>query len=570
VARAGALVLAIHAAPPARAADEPGRAAPISTAPTPAASPPTRRTSAAPPGSRRLDILEFRVEGATKLTPLEVDQAVYPFLGPGRRLDEIERARQALERAYSERGFHAVSVAIPEQTVREGVVRLVVREGTIGQTRVRGARYFSPFDVKRTATSVSEGSVPNVNAIVKDIALLNQIPDRRVVPALRSGAIPGTVDVDLNVEDTLPLHGSLELNDRYSASTTRLRLSGALRYDNLFQLGHSLGFAFQVAPQRPDDARLLSGSYLARFPDATWATLSLSGLLQQSRVELVNGVSVKTGGQIAGARATFTLPSEQPLFHTLSFGVDYKHFDEGLLAGGKSLDTPITYWPATAAWFASWSEEPSQTQLGVSAVFNLRVLGSDAAAFDEKRYRASSSFIYYRADASRSDEWKPGFQLAERVQGQYTQDALTRVPPALRGASGSLPDANFGNALVGSEQLIAGGAETVRGYLEAQFAGDFGAVGSIEARTPSLTRWFGRRVVEEWRFLAFVDGAWLGLRNTLPEQQAKFKVWSAGAGTRIAFRKSAHAALDVGVPMVPAGDVDRHEARVHFRVWTEF
>src|SRR5215471_8594646 len=125
------------------------------------------RTQTAEPGGpspsapaehpRTFDINEFRIEGASQLSSIEVESAVYPFLGPGRVLEDVERARAALEKAYTDKGYQSVSVIIPQQTVRNGVVVLKVREGMVGRLRVRGARYFSPRQVKELAPSVAEG-----------------------------------------------------------------------------------------------------------------------------------------------------------------------------------------------------------------------------------------------------------------------------------------------------------------------------------------------------------------------------------------------------------------------------
>jgi len=93
--------------------------------------------------------------------------------------------------------------------------------------------------------ALAEGKVPNFNEITRDIISLNQWPDRRITPSLRPGVEPGTVDIDLNVEDSFPLHGSLELNNRYSADTTPLRLSASLSCGNLWQAGHTIGASFQ-------------------------------------------------------------------------------------------------------------------------------------------------------------------------------------------------------------------------------------------------------------------------------------------------------------------------------------
>ena len=197
-------------------------------------------------------IREYRVRGATRLPKEEIEEAVYPFLGPGRTPVDVEDARAALEKAYKDKGYQTVVVQVPPQSGAGGVIFLQVVENRVGRLRVRGSRYFSPTQIKKEAPSLEEGTVPNFNAVSRDIVALNQLPDRRVTPSLRTGVAPGTVDIDLEVQDKFPLHGSLELNNRYSPDTTELRLNGAVSYNNLWQLGHSIGFSFQLAPERLD------------------------------------------------------------------------------------------------------------------------------------------------------------------------------------------------------------------------------------------------------------------------------------------------------------------------------
>jgi hemolysin activation/secretion protein len=494
------------------------------------------------------------VEGSTVLTGAELEWALLPFLGPDRVLEDVEQARAALEKAHSDRGFQSVTVAIPPQTVRDGVVTLKVTEGRVGRLRVQGAHWFLPREVKRQAPSVAEGTVPNFEGIVRDIVALNQLPDRRVTPALRAGVEPGTVDVDLNVEDQLPLHGSLELNNRQSANTTRLRLNGSLRYDNLWQLGHSLAFAFQTAPRRPEDALVFSLSYLARLPGTPWLTLTFSGVVQDSDVSTLGGAAVQGKGRILGSRASFTLPGGTDFFHSLGTGLDYKRFNETLSFGIRPdgsfnlpSDTPITYWPVTTQYAASWTSGASQTQLSGTILFSLRPLGSSAQEFDAKRYQASGSFIIYRADAARTQELGGGAQLFARVQGQYADDPV-----------------------LASEQITAGGAESVRGYMEVEASGDRGALGTVELRSPTLTGWLGLSRLGEWRLLVFSDAATLRIMHPLPEQQSGFRLWSAGGGTRVRFLEHLFGGADVGVPLTSVGTTTRYHPRFHLRLAGEF
>ncbi len=502
---------------------------------------------APPPAARTLDVNEYRVRGATRLTDAEVQSALEELLGPGRTLADVERARAALEKAYADRGWHAVSVAIPQQTVREGVVTLAVTEGRVARLRVRGARWFSPRDIRRRAPSVAEGAVPNFNDIVRDVFILNQLPDRRVTPALRAGAAPGTIEVDLDVEDRLPLHGSLEVNDRYSASTTPTRLKGAIRYDNLWQLGHSLALSFQAAPERLGDGQVYAASYLVRFPTAPWLGITASGILQDSDVSTLGGIAVTGRGRIFGARASFTLPSREAWFQTIAVGLDRKRFLEGVSLGQDTLRSPITYWPVSLQYAASWQRDASQMQLGATVAFNLRAASSSPDRFDAKRYEASGGFVLYRAELARSDDLPFGIQLSARVQGQYSAYAL-----------------------VGSEQLAVGGVESVRGYLEAGAVGDWGAAGQLEVRSPSLRAGFLRAFVDEWRFLAFLDAGWVGIHHPLAEQEREFRPWSVGAASRFKLFGHAGGAVEVGVPLESIGDTQRFHARLHFRAWSEF
>jgi hemolysin activation/secretion protein len=534
-----AIALAAAQGEAARAAEE---AAPVKPAP-----------GSSQPRPRTFDINEYRVEGVTKLSTRELEKVLNPFLGPAHTLEDVEKARAALEKEYSDRGFQTVTVAIPPQTVREGVVTLKVTEGTVGRLRVRGARYFSPSDVKAMAPSVAEGTVPNFNDIVHDIVALNQIPDRRVTPQLHAGTAPGTVDVDLMVEDALPLHGSLEFNNRYSPNTTPYRVNGALRYENLWQAGHTIGVAFQVAPERLSDAEVFSAYYLLRFPHLTWFTLTANGVVQNSDISTLGVSAVAGRGQVVGARANFTLPGTTGFYQTASAGPDWKHYGEGITTFASatqpagSISTPITYIPLTVQYGANWSSESSQTQVNVTGVFNIRGLGSGSADFDAKRYGASGNFIYWRGDFARTDDLGLGLQLAERASGQYTPDPL-----------------------VSPEQFTVGGVDSVRGYLEVQAAGDFGAAGSVEVRSPSLLTWFGAGPPNEWRFFAFADAGWTAIWQALPAQTAGFTLYSAGGGTRARLFGHLSGTLQVGVPFATVGNTEKGQPRVEFQVVGDF
>lgn len=497
---------------------------------------------------QRFDVFEYRIEGADLLSLPEIETALYPFLGPDRTPDDVDAARAALEAAYFDKGYQTIAVAVPPQNVEHGIVTLQVTEGAVGRLRVRGSRYFDLDAIKEAAPSLAEGTVPNLQEVTEDIIALNQIPDRRVTPTLRAGVAPGTVDVDLNVEDTFPLHGSVELNNRYSQDTTKLRLNASLRYDNLWQLGHSINLGYQVAPQRRSDSEVFSGSYLARFQSVPWFSGLVYGVKQDSDVSTLGDVNVAGQGEIIGGRALLTLPRKEGFFHTLSLGLDYKSFQERVtLDGEEGFSSPITYYPITASYAATWLGEESTTQLNVGITGSFRGAGSERDDFDNRRSDATGSFLYFRGDASHLQELPFGAQVFGEVQGQFSNDAL-----------------------ISSEQFSAGGQDTVRGYLESEVLGDRAALGSLELRSPSVTNYFGDDILNDWRLHAFIEGGHVTINEPLEEQIESFELWSFGVGTRIQLLDYVNGSFDVAVPMVEQGDTEQGDPRALFRAWLEF
>lgn len=333
---------------------------------------------------KTLLIREYRVQGAKLLSALEIEEAVYPFLGPGRTPADVEAARTALEKTYRDKGYQTVSVLIPAQDPTSGIIRLEVTEAAIGRLRVTGSRYHLPSRIKAQVPSLAEGKVPDFAKVKAEIIALNRLPDRSVKPQLRPGVEPGTYDVDLEVEDESPLHGSLELNNRYSPNTTQSRINASLSYGNLFQLGHTLGLDFQIAPENPGDALVYSGYYLSRISDGV--SLMFQATKQDSDISTLGGAAVAGRGEILGLRALFDLPGTDSFYQTFALGMDWKSFDEDLTVAGVTGNTPIEYFPISANYGANRVRENSFTQANLSLNFHLRGMGGSAREFDNKRY----------------------------------------------------------------------------------------------------------------------------------------------------------------------------------------
>ncbi len=349
------------------------------------ASPAVAAPSASAP--EKFDILAFDVAGVTKLDAGVVEAAVYPFAGPGRSSADVEAARKALEDAYKAGGYESALVEIPPQanaTFVEGVVQLKVTEAAIGKLTVTGAKYHSVKVVQAQVPSLRPGEVPDLRQAQVELAAANRFPDRYVTPSIKAGTVPGTIDVELKVDDSLPFHASVEANNDHSASTSALRLAGTVRYTDLFRIGHTLTASYLVSPEHPHESQVFSGSYSAPILGSNWTALGF-GYVSNSDVGALGGTRVLGDGYDLGARLIYRIPTDT-VFQSVSFGFDYKNFNEDITVPSAdpatpdaTIRTPVRYVPITATYSAQYATDNASFDLSAGLTAGVRGLGADEA-----------------------------------------------------------------------------------------------------------------------------------------------------------------------------------------------
>jgi hemolysin activation/secretion protein len=490
-------------------------------------------------------IREYRVVGATKLPRDEVDMAVYAYMGPDRTEEDVELARAALEQRYHRAGYQTVVVEVPPQDASRGTVVLSVREVPVGRLTVKGSRFFDIEKIKRRATSLQEGVIPNFDAVQADLVALNRRASLQVTPEFKPGAEPGTVDVELVVQDRFPFYASAELNNRYSENTVPLRLDLAARYENLWHLGHTIGLGFQIAPQDPEDATIYSGYYIAPLWWDGWSIMA-QAIRQNSDVSTLGGSASTGNGEIYGLRVIRELPGKPGLFHSASFGLDYKNFEQSLSFDNQLIaSSPVTYWPFIAAYNGFWAGRNYRFRFDGSFNWHFRGMGSGEVEFDNRRYGANGNYFYVRGYTEYEHDLWWGFRAKGVLQGQATP-----------------------NPLVDGEQFSVGGLTTVRGYLESQTVGDSAVAGSLELHSPSLLAWT-KRDSDELRLFAFLDAGATYINDPLPEQTTQYNLWSYGFGAHMRVSDLLNGSIVVGIPQIGQGSINIGDPLVVFRVWGE-
>jgi hemolysin activation/secretion protein len=241
-----------------------------------------------------------------------------------------------------------------------------------------------------------------------------------------------------------------------------------------------------------------------------------------------------------------TLPAEKGWFHSISAGMDYKDFIQDVNAGGAVVASPIVYSPITLSYSMSHVQEHSFTEFNAALVFHLRGMGGSENEFRTRRFAARDNFFYLRGDLSHTHDLPGDLQLYTRIQGQASPSPL-----------------------INTEQIAAGGINTVRGYLIATQLGDSGIMGSMELRSPSFIG-DGKDKANDWRAYAFAEAAQLFVNNTLPGEKRTHSLASIGIGTRIRWQDHLYGSFDLGVPLVTQPDAIAHHLYMTIRVGADF
>jgi hemolysin activation/secretion protein len=493
-----------------------------------------------------LAVAGYLVEGNTVLPDEQLNAIFTKYTGPAIGIEQIRAALGELQLTYRDFGFVTVGVALPRQQVTNGIIRVQVTEGRLGEITVVGNHYFSSNNVRRALPGLATNVLPNKKWLQPEIDRANANPDRQIYPMILPGATPGTSTLQLQVQDQVPLHGHLELNDKATPDTPRTRIDSALQYNNLWQLDHQLGVGYTFSPQamKPDNQapQFYDQPAVASYSGYYRIPLGVPTSLRETYEEM----PVNFGYDEATHR--FNLP---PLTGSpeLIFYASRSTTDTG------AMDGPVSTISDTATLVTKSQDaerEPTSTaNIGARYILPLPeregIQSSFSAGFDFKSYRSqtiitnftyvqqfttdsppilitnitvpnrtytASSVVYAplslgwsgsRADGSGSSSL--GLNGSLYLAMLSSSDARIQALAGSAKAGGNYTTLNFNlgreqklpwdwsllarangqwssKPLISNEQFALGGVNSVRGYFEGDDHGDSGWSTSLEARTP--------------------------------------------------------------------------------------
>lgn len=461
------------------------------------------------------------IEGVSLLPPEAVAVALAPWEGRCLSRDDLNLVLQGVNQLYIRHGYITSRAYLPEQRLQEGVLRLVVIEGRIESLQLNeGSRR---GEARRLAAAFpsAPGEILRLQDIEQGLDQLNRAPSAQAVVALEPGDQAGGTRVVIRTVDEQPWRASLTADNSGEAATGRVKLTGSLEADNLLDAND----IWQLALSGTEDTRAVSFSPTAGYGYWTFAG---SYSLSTYRSDLANGFVLEgesTSALVSAERLLFRNQTEQ---FSLSAALSDRDSERDI-AGVALTPDGLT----TARLGARWLHRDAARSWVVQGHY---VRGLDwLGATDDPAMPAVFPHHQFH-------KFELGGQLNILLAVRWSFLSQWQAQYSRRG-------------LVGGEQIVLGGRDSVRGFAASSAYGDHGLSVRNQLGTTCLAAWHPRL-----QCFAFVDAGVVRALQAPPAQ----RMVGAGAGLRLD-RRHFFAEAQGGLPVHASAAVDKGRGELHLQ-----
>jgi hemolysin activation/secretion protein len=476
----------------------------------------------------RFDINRFEVVGNSILPAADVERLVSPFTGKGKDFADIQRALEALEQAFRDRGFGVVQVLLPEQDITRGVVQFRVVQPRIGKVTVEGNTNFDSANIRRSLPTIKEGETPNSRDIARNLQLTAEHPVKQTNVLLRSGETEETVDVNVKVTDERPWRRFFTLDNTGTGDTGYFRAGIGFQQTNLFNRDHTLTAQYVTSPTNMSKVSIYGLGYRVPFYDLN-SSLDLIAGYSDVNSGVVQGLfNVAGSGTIAAARWNYYLPKWNEIEQKVAFGLDYRAYQNQVVPQGftQNLTPDVTVHPASLTY--SGLRRMTAADLSFYAGVSHNLAGGNDGKEDDwrngviARQAVTDDYTILRYGFNYARQFRNEWQMRIALNGQYTS-----------------------NALVSGEQFGLGGPDSVRGYQLREVANDRGYSLQNELYTPDFSRKVGLSDTYRLRALVFYDWGAVQRNKAVAGDINRDSIASWGLGLRATYGKMVNFRLDI-------------------------
>ncbi|WP_050468487.1 ShlB/FhaC/HecB family hemolysin secretion/activation protein [Herbaspirillum chlorophenolicum] len=439
--------------------------------------PPEAPLGATPPpadiGQEKFAVSGFRIEGAVAFSPDILAQLLQDLIGPERSLATLNEATARITCFYREHGYLLARAYLPAQRLDQGLVRLLVLEGRLGEIRLHNESRMDSATLRQRLDRIGLGLPLAGTRLERELLLINDLPGVAVRSALTPGSSVGSTDLEVQVADERNVEGEVSLDNHGNRYTGAVHANAALALNNPLGIGDQLQFNAISSGSGFNYGRLAYQLPLG----AAGATLNVSYAAMAYRVGSdFSRLDASGSARLGSAVLAYPLVRSRRLNVGLQLRLETKRFNDriGLIDSrrNKRIDAATTAVTVDSSdgWLGGGQ---SRALLGVT--LGRLQLPATEVADDQIGHRTEGRFSYGSLQATRlqalGSQWEGLLQLS----AQY--------------AAGNLDSA---------QKFSMGGPYAVRASPSGEAPADDAVMLNVELR---------RALSYQWQAFSFVDAA---------------------------------------------------------------
>ena len=195
-----------------------------------------------PEDDLKLNIRAFQVDGLPEASAQALAALTAPYTGTGKGYEELINAAAAITlHMQRDLGYYVGFAYVPEQSPRDGVIRLQALEGRLDQIEVGAdATPEQRALIESQLGDLKPGQILRTEDVERAVLLLNDLRGVSVRVEVSEGRQPGTASLRVIPTAEPTLAGKAELDNLGNRYTGLARLSGAVTLANPLQRGDAL------------------------------------------------------------------------------------------------------------------------------------------------------------------------------------------------------------------------------------------------------------------------------------------------------------------------------------------
>lgn len=502
------------------------------------------------------------------------------------KMDEVREFVDEVQQRLVNDQYYLASLWVREFREDEGELVITVDAGRVGglkmfftSTEAADGKYYSGSQIRRRMFRTRTGQVFKYDLLLRDAYDVNTHPDLTVDTDLNvesfveDDLLKRRINMDFTVEERLPLHGVVSLNNYGTEATGDWQGAVTLQHLNLTRRDDVLTLS---APFSLDFESLLTlgGSYsIPYFGEHGGRFTTYGGYSELDSREVVESVDVVGTGWFAGLQWSHNLINSDRHLLAGSVGVVHRFIEDQLVVQSFSTEpreATVVPFSAALSYTGIEADRFGGRNFGtLQAIANFGgVLGaSEDEEVQTLRPAAEADYMIARIQAAR----------IQPVFGRPGEDGrMTNRWVFFTKLEGQAAD----GPVIPAEQLGVGGARTVRGYLEREFFGDDGVYANLELRTPMIFGLFtgilplpepreGEFPEDTLQGVLFLDGGYTRIQDPLPSEEDSETLLSAGVGVRISLTNRVQIRADWGFPFEETDETST-SGRGHLEIQVQF